>query len=100
MRKSKENPKPDYRVKIVRFILLAILLALGYNLTVSQYGFLNMIDLKKQTDALRAEEMNYNTQLIDLEIKRDRLQNDSLYIEKVARKQFQLGKPGEKTIEF
>lgn len=100
MRRVKEKPKSDFRVYLIRFVLLAIILALGYNLTVSQYGFLNMIELRKQINVLKTEEIQYNTQLVDLELKRDRLLNDSLYLEGIARKQYQLGKPGEKTIEF
>jgi cell division protein FtsB len=92
--------KPDYRVKILRFILLALVLALGFNLTVSQYGFLNMFELKKQNAELKAEEIKYNTQLVDLEIKKNRLLNDTLYLEKLARTKLQLCRPGETATEY
>ena len=49
---------------------------------------------------LKAEELKLTAQVVDLELKRDRLQTDSLYIEKVARKNFQLKRPGETVIEF
>ena len=44
--------------------------------------------------------MKLTAQVVDLEIKRDRLLSDSLYIEKIARKNFQLKRPGETVIEF
>ena len=100
MRTEKESAKANYRVKIIRFVLLAVFLAIGYNLAVSQYGFLNMMELKEQIDELQAEELRYNVQLVDLEIKRSRLRSDSLYIEKLARKHYQLSRPGETVIEF
>ena len=100
MRKETDKPKSDYRVKIIRFVLLAFFLALCFNLTVGQYGFINMFELKKQINALKSEELKYNVEMVDLEIKRDRLKTDSLYIEKLARKQYQLGRPGETVIEF
>ncbi len=100
MRKNTEDTKPGYRVKVLRFILLAIFLAVGFKLFVGEYGFLNMMELKKQITELKAEELKLSAQVADLELKRDRLLNDSLYIEKVARKNFQLKRPGETIIEF
>ena len=100
MPRHQEPAKPDFRVKIVRFVLLAIFVGLGYNLTVGQYGFLNIFELRKQIKALQAEELQYTVQLVDLTIEKDRLLSDTLYIEKLARKQYQLGRPGETVIEF
>ncbi len=100
MRTETEQPSSTYRVVILRFILLAFFLAIGFKLTVGEYGFLNMIELRKQITELKAEELKLCAQVADLELKRDRLQTDSLYIEKVARKNFQLKRPGETVIEF
>ena len=100
MRKKNEPTKPDYRVKILRFLLLATFLAFAFKLTVGKYGFLNMMDLHKQIVELKAEEMQYNVKLVDLELKKSRLLRDSLYIEKLARKNYQLRRPGETVIEY
>lgn len=100
MRRKDEPTKPDYRVKILRFLLLALFLAIGFKLTVGQYGFLNMMDLHKQIQALKAEEIKYNAQLVDLELKKQRLMSDPLYIENLSRKNFQLRRPGETIIEY
>ena len=100
MRKETEQPVSTYRVVILRFILLAFFLAIGFKLTVGEYGFLNMVELRKQITELKAEELKLTAQVVDLELKRDRLISDSLYIEKIARKNFQLKRPGETVIEF
>ena len=95
-----DEPKSNYRVIILRFLLLALFLSLCFKLTVGEYGFLNMLELRKQIAEAKTEELKLTAQVIDLELKRDRLVNDSLYIEKVARKNFQLRRPGETVIEF
>ena len=82
------------------FVLLAFILLLGFNLTMGQYGFLNMMELKAQITELDREEVRLNTDLVDLEYKRFRLKNDTLFIEKLARKNFQLSRPGEHVIEY
>ncbi len=88
------------RARIVVFVMLAIMLLLSYNLTVGQYGFINMMELQAQINELQAEELKLNTELVDLEIKRNRLQSDTLFIEKYARKNYQLSRPGERVIEY
>lgn len=100
MRKETEKPTSKYRVLILRFILLAFFLTIGFKLTVGEYGFLNMIELRKQITELKSEELKLAAQVVDLELKRDRLLTDSLYIEKIARRNFQLKRPGETVIEF
>ena len=82
------------------FVLLAFILLLGFNLTMGQYGFLNMMELKAQITELDREEVRLNTDLVDLEYKRFRLKNDTLFIENLARKNFQLSRPGEHVIEY
>ncbi|GEM_PF-3253756 len=100
MHRETEQPTSGYRIVVLRFILLAIFLAIGFRLTVGEYGFLNMIELRKQITELKAEELKLTAEVVDLELKRDRLRSDPLYIEKVARKNFQLKRPGETVIEF
>ena len=100
MHKETDKIEPGYRVVVLRFLLLVLFLAIGFKLTVGEYGFLNMMELKKQITELKAEELKLCAQAVDLELKRDRLQSDSLYIEKLARKNFRLQRPGETIIEF
>ncbi len=88
------------RAKIIVFVMLAVMLLLSYNLTVGQYGFINMMELQAQINQLKREELKLNAELVDLEITRNRLQSDTLLIEKFARKNFHLSRPGERVIEY
>ncbi len=88
------------RGKIILFVLVAILLALGYNLAMGKYGFVNMLEIKQQISQLKKQEVKLNAELVDLEIKRDRLKNDTLFIEKLARERYQLRRQDETVIEY
>ena len=100
MPRQEESRWPHIRGRIIMFVLLAFILLLGFNLTMGQYGFLNMMELKAQITELDREEVRLNTDLVDLEYKRFCLKNDTLFIEKLARKNFQLSRPGEHVIEY
>ncbi len=95
----RENTKLKMiRARVITFLMLAVILLLSYHLTVGQYGFINMMELEDQIADLKAEELKLNTELVDLEVKRDRLKTDSLYIEKLARQNYHLSRPGEKVV--
>lgn len=100
MPRQEDNRWPRIRSRIITFFLLSLILLLSYHLTMGQYGFLNMMELQAQITDLDREEVRLNTDLVDLEYKRFRLQYDTLYIEKLARKNLQLSRPGEKVIEY
>ncbi len=100
MPRQEDNRWPRIRGRIIVFFMLALILLLSYNLTMGQYGFLNMMQLKAQISELDREEVRLNTDLVDLEYRRYRLQNDTLLIEKLARQNCQLSRPGERVIEY
>jgi cell division protein FtsB len=88
------------RGRIVLFVLVAILLALGYNLAMGKYGFVNLLEIEQQITELEAREVKLNAEMVDLEVKRERLVNDTLYIEKLARERYQLRRLDETVIEY
>ncbi len=100
MVRQEDNRWLRIRNRFIVFVLLSLILLLCYHLTVGQYGFLNMMELRAQIHELDREEVRLNTDLVDLEYRRFRLHNDTLYIEKLARKNFQLSRPGERVIEY
>jgi cell division protein FtsB len=100
MPRQEDNRWPRIRGRIIVFFMLALILLLSYNLTMGQYGFLNMMQLQAQISELDREEVRLNTDLVDLEYKRFRLKSDTLFIEKLARKNCQLSRPGEHVIEY
>ncbi len=91
---------PNLRLRAIRFFVLVLFLAIGYSLTAGSYGFLSIVETRQQIAKLDYEEKAYRAKLIDLKLTRERLLNDSLYLESLARKQFHLGRPGETIIEF
>ncbi len=99
-RRKQESRWQRVRGKIVLFLLVAVLLALGYNLAMGKYGFVNMLEIDRQIAELKAKEVKLNAELVDLEVKRERLKNDTLYIEKLARERYQLRRLDETVIEY
>jgi len=99
-RRKQEDRWPRVRGKIVLFVLVAVLLALGYNLAMGKYGFVNMQQLEDQISDLKSKELRLNAELVDLEVKRERLKTDTLYIEKLARERYQLRRLDETVIEY
>lgn len=91
---------PDLRSRVIRFLLLVLVIAIGYSLTAGSYGFLSIIDTKEQIARLDYEEKMYRAKLVDLQLTKERLESDSLYLESLARKHYRLGHPGETIIEF
>jgi len=100
MPRKQENRWPRVRGKIVLFFLVAIFLALGYNLAMGKYGFVNMLQIEQQIANLKTQEVKLNAELVDLEVKRERLKSDTLYIEKLARERYQLRRQDETVIEY
>lgn len=100
MREAVENRWPKIRARIAVFLMLALMLLLGYHLVMGPYGFLNMMELQAQIQELDREEVRLNTELVDLEYKRYRLNYDSLYIEQLARQSYHLSRPGERVVEY
>ena len=100
MQRQDDSRWPRVRGRIIVFFLLTLILLLSYNLTMGQYGFLNMMELRAQIRELDREEVRLNTELVDLEFKKFRLEYDTLFIEKLARKNYQLSRPGERVLEY
>jgi cell division protein FtsB len=73
---------------------------MGYSLTAGNYGFMAIVDAHRDLAELEEQEKLYTATLVDLEITLKRLESDSLYLEKLAREKYHLGRPGETVIEF
>ena len=75
--------------------LLMAMAYLAYSYLGGSYGFYNLWKLHRQRNALRAEltELQARQDSLSQEIRR--LQNDTTYIEEVARRKYNMGKPGE-----
>ena len=89
-----------WRGRAVKFLFLVLVLAVGYSLFAGQYGLLAITDAKSRIVALDEQEKQLTAKLVDLEILIDRLNNDPLLLEKLARQHYRLARPNEKVIEF
>lgn len=91
---------PELRQRALRFLALVFVLAIGYSLTAGNYGFLSIMETREQIVRLEYDEKMYRARLVDLELTRDRLTSDSLYLESLARKKYRMGRQNETIIEF
>jgi cell division protein FtsB len=95
------KPAPTKRkVKWVRYALLTIL-GLGiYHILSGPSGALNLVKLRRLNAGQARELDSLTIRRAELEIEKGRLQKDSAYIEKVARKELGMAKKGEKVFRF
>ncbi len=89
-----------WRGRAARFLVLVLILALGYSLFAGQYGFLEIISAKSRIAALDDQEQELTVKLVDLELMINRLETDTLFLEKQARRLYRLARPDEIIIEF
>ena len=82
---------------------LALLAAAGlglYHILSGPAGALNLFKLHRENRSLRGELDSLETRRHELAVEKARLQNDSAYLEKVARKELGMSKPGEEVFRF
>jgi cell division protein FtsB len=58
------------------------------------------MSLHEINDELKAEELAIAAQVVDLDTRKRLLETDTLFIEQVARSEFQLSRPGETVYEL
>jgi cell division protein FtsB len=73
----------------------ALIVYVAYSYLGGSYGFYNMWKLHRQENALQAELAALQARQDSLKREIARLQSDTTYIEELARKKYQMGKPGE-----
>lgn len=88
------------KVKWLRYVLLAVV-GLGlYHILSGPSGAINILRLHRENEAQRRELDSLETRKRELETEKLRLQGDSAYLAKVARKELGMAKPGEKVFRF
>jgi cell division protein FtsB len=94
----KKEKKIRARLYLIFFLLLFIVLA--YNFFFGEMGYLKYRELKKNEQKILTEinQIKKNNESIREEI--NLLKKDSKYLEKYAREQFGLIKPGEMVFQF
>lgn len=87
-------------IKLVRFVLVAFILAICYELVFGTYGFATIYQTKQKIEQLKEEEKQQIARWVDLVIEVERLKTDSLYLEKLARTRYNMGRQDEHIIKF
>lgn len=88
------------RVKWLRYVLLGVA-GLGiYHILSGPSGAVNLFKLRKDNAKLLGELDSLALRKQALEIEKQRLEKDSAYIERMARKELGMAKPDEKVYRF
>ena len=91
---------PKRKVKWVRYALLSVIGFGIYHILSGPSGALNLWKLRKANARESRELDSLTLRKQELEVEKVRLQKDSTYIEKVARKELGMAKPGEKVFRY
>jgi cell division protein FtsB len=83
-------------MRLIVWAALAFLLYGAYSYLGGSYGLIQLWRLKQRQAALDREIVHLQQQQDSLRQEIQLLQNDTAYIEKIARERYRMGKPGEK----
>jgi len=85
---------------IRKFLLLLVIVFLVYSFFSGPYGFLRLFSLFKEKKELMLEAKKLEAQITDMEERKEKLTNDSLYLEKEAREKLGMARKDEKVYKF
>ncbi len=84
----------------IRLGLAALVLFFAWQVLTGPRGVLKIRELKAQRDALQAQVDSLQRRKAELEDEKRRLLTDTAYIERLARKELGMARPGEKVYRF
>lgn len=88
------------RVKWLRYVLLGVA-GLGlYHVLTGPSGTVNLLRLRHEKAKMEADLDSLTRRKRDLQVEKSRLERDSAYIERVARKELGMARPDEKVFRF
>jgi cell division protein FtsB len=88
------------RVKWIRYVLLGMAGLGVYHILTGPSGAVNLLHLKREKARMEAELDSLSRRKQDLAAEKARLEKDSAYIERVARKELGMSRPEEKVFRF
>ncbi|MDB5051842.1 MAG: Cell division protein FtsB [Fibrobacteres bacterium] len=88
------------RVKWLRYVFLGVAGLGVYHILSGPSGAINLFKLRRDNARLLGEVDSLALRKQALEIEKQRLEKDSAYIERVARKELGMAKPDEKVFRF
>lgn len=97
---SLPKPSPKWSGKAKAAFMIVASASFLYFLVSGDLGIIKLISMHKLSDELKAEELAISAQVVDLDTRKRLLESDSLFIEQVARTEFQMSRPGEVVYEL
>ncbi|HEX2613241.1 MAG TPA: septum formation initiator family protein [Fibrobacteria bacterium] len=95
------RPKhPGKRRPWIRWVLIAFVIFVGYQVMSGPRGILKIRELRAQRDSLQTQIDSLQHRKAELEAEKNRLLTDTTYLERIARKELGMAKPGEKVYRF
>jgi cell division protein FtsB len=88
------------RVKWLRYVLLGVAGVGVYHVLTGPSGALNLLRLKRERARMEADLDSLTQRKRDLQVEKARLERDSAFIERVARKDLGMARPDEKVFRF
>lgn len=88
------------KVKWLRYVLLGMGGLAVYHILTGPSGALNLLKLRHENTERRKELDSLAVRRQALEVEKSRLEKDSAYLERVARKELGMAKPDEKVFRF
>lgn len=84
-----------HRRRVVLAIRLAVAAIIVYAFAVGPVGSIRLVNLSREKNHLDTENHRLTAELVQLDNIRRRLETDTTYIEKIAREEYGLSRPGE-----
>jgi cell division protein FtsB len=98
---DKLKSKTAQKKKIIkRFLFLLLAVFVVYSFFSGPYGFLRIFSLLKEKKEIKLETKKLEAQIMDMEIRKEKLKNDTLYLEKEAREKLGMARKDEKIYKF
>lgn len=94
------TPSGKRRVRWLRYVLLGIAGLGVYHVLTGPSGALNLLRLKREKARMESDLDSLAQRKRELQIEKARLERDSAYIERVARKDLGMARPDEKVFRF
>ena len=88
------------RVRWLRYVLLGVAGFGIYHILTGPSGTVNLLRLKREKAKVEAELDSLTRRKQELTVEKARLERDSAYIERVARKELGMSRPEEKVFRF
>jgi cell division protein FtsB len=84
----------------IRWGLIVVALFLLYQVLAGPRGLLKLAELRSQKNAIAAQVDSLEGRKVELLKEKQRLLTDTTYLEKLARKELGMAKPGERVYRF